>query len=275
MEFVIINGTVISKKEAQRGSFLSDDVFVISHKIWYGFGGVPLLNENLEILHRQTNGLGARLPDIFHKPRELFRRCKRMLNKNKFYRTGHLIFTLFISGAHVDYTITAQNREIFEFPIADKGLLVNIAKHNLLSSSALSSLPVHHQLLWKNCEAELKNSIYSSSLLLNEKGFVSEAIRSNLFVLKNKVLFTPSLSTGCYQDVLRTTVLRLAGQMKVKSIETDELTVEMLPSASEMFLVSEAGGIEWILGLENKRFVREFSLDLHEEINSYLKQKVS
>ncbi len=275
MESVIVNGTVISRKEAETGSFLSNDAFVFNHKIWFGYGGIPLLPENIELLRRQTESLGVSLPDLFNKPRELFRLCKRMLNKNKFYRSGLLIFTFFISGTKVNYMIIAQNREIFEFPLAEKGLLVNIALHKVYSSAGLAALPVQHQILWKTCEADIRDSIYNSSLLLNEKGFVCEAIRSNLFVMKNKKLITPSTSSGCYQDIIRDITLGLAEKMKIKIVESDEITVDILRSADEIFLVSEAEGIQWILGIDNKRFVREFSLELHEEINSFLEQKIA
>ena len=274
MEFVIINGKVISKKEAEPGSFLSDDVFVFTHKVWFGYGGIPLFTENIDLLKRQTESLGAQLPELFTKPRELFRRCKRMLNKNKFYRSGTLNFTFFITGATIDFTITAQNRAIFDFPIAEKGLLMNIARHQVLSSAEKGPLPVYHQSIWKTCQAELEKSVCQSSVLLNEKGFVCEAIRSNLFVVKNKVLFTPSFSTGCYCDIFRPLILELAEKMQIKLVESDELTAEVLRTADELFLISEAKGLQWVLGIENKRFVRDLSLKFHELINVVLEEKV-
>lgn len=274
MEFVIVNGMLNSREDAETGSFLSDDVFVFNHKVWFGYGGIPLFTENIDLLKRQTESLGAQLPELFSKPRELYRRCKRMLNKNKFYRSGTLNFTFFISGPNVDFLITARNREIFDFPITEKGLLINISRHQVLSSAEKASLPVFHQSIWKTSQAELETSGCQSSVLFNEKGFVCEAISSNLFFIKNKVLYTPSCITGCYCDILRPVILELAEKMQLKFIESDELTADVLRTADEIFLISEANGIQWILGIEKKRFVRELSMHFHEMLNSFFKEKV-
>jgi len=273
MEFVIINGKVISKEKAETSSFLSNDVCVFTHKVWFGYGSIPLLTENINLLKLQTESLGAQLPELFAKPRELLRRCKRMLNKNKFYRSGTLNFTFFITGATIDFTITAQNRAVLDFPIVEKGLLINIARHQVLSSAEKGYLPVYHQSIWKTCQAELQKSVYQSSVLLNEKGFVTEAIGSNLFVIKNKVLFTPSSSSGCYCDIFRPVIIELAEKMQLKLMESDELTTEALRRADEIFLISEAKGLQWVLGIENKRFVRDLSLQFYELINSLLEVK--
>ena len=68
--------------------------------------------------------------------------------------------------------------------------------------------------------------------------------------------------------------MELAEKMQIKLVESDELTAEVLRTADELFLISEAKGLQWVLGIENKRFVRDLSLKLYELINLVLEEKV-
>src|SRR5690606_18679385 len=44
---------------------------------------------------------------------------------------------------------------------------------------------------------------FDDALLLNTNGMVADASIANIFLLKNKKLFTPSLSQGCIAGVMR------------------------------------------------------------------------
>ena len=59
------------------------------------------------------------------------------------------------------------------------------------------------------------------SFFLNEKGFITEAAGSNLFLVKNGVLLTPCYESGILPGVTRTIIFELAMQlgMEVKEIE--------------------------------------------------------
>lgn len=274
MDYVIINGTVTSRKEAQLPGFLSNHTFVFTQKVWYGYGGIPLLNENIVLLTNQLESIGANLPELFGNRRELFRRCKRLLNKNKFYRSGHLIFSFFISGPQTAFTVTAENSEEFGFPITEKGVLVNFAGYLKNSKNPLSNLACQNVAFWKAVEAQNHANANQHSVILNEGNFVCEGVASNVFLLKDNILVTPSLQTGCFNDSLRTFILEQCTQLKVTTYESDEIKPAAFFDADEAFFASEAKGIEWILGIESKRFVRSLSSRIHENINEFMKTKV-
>ncbi|MCE4562687.1 aminotransferase class IV [Maribellus sp. CM-23] len=273
MKTLIVNGEVCSLEEVSMNRWLLDDPVILSQKVWFGYGGIPLLNENVESLHRQTQELGALLPSLFRNQRELFRLCKRMLNKNRFYRSGTIHIRLYVSAKTVNYLITSEAREIFDFPISEQGMLVNVSQRRK-PLSQLGSYPFYSRLLWETARNTLRNE-YRNSILLNDKNYVCEGIAATLFMVKDRVLITPSTESGCCNPVIREMVLKLGHQMGLKVMEVPELEKELLFHVEELFLVSEATGIEWILGLENKRFVRSFSLDLHNELNLFLQNKVA
>jgi branched-subunit amino acid aminotransferase/4-amino-4-deoxychorismate lyase len=274
MQFLIFNGKVTTASEMTYLGWLDKDFMVLPHSVWYGYGGIPLLKENIESLKNQVASIGAELPALFNDQRELFRICKRMLNKNKCFRSGHLHIRVLITEKDVNTVITATACEYFDFPLAEQGVLSNFAGIIKPVGSEHHRQAVHNRTLWMTAENLLKSTPFQQSILLNEKGFVTGAIGTNLFAVKDQVLLTPSHSAGCFDDVLRNTILRMAEGMKLKVIESDELSPEILLNADEIFLVSEERGMQWLLGLENKRYVRVVSVAMHDELNSWLKKKV-
>lgn len=274
MDFLIINGKIVSKDEANLTTLLWDEPFIVSQKIWFGYGGIPLLKENLDSIKRQLKTLSQHLPDLFKNKRELFRVTKRMLNKNKFYRSGFINYQFFISQNQVQSLITSVTYSEFEFPFTKQGLLVQFSDFTKNSSSVLGQFKCHNQFLWQSAKAQLKDTINQSAILLNEKVMVCEGISSNIFLIKNDELITPSLATGCYKGVLRTIVLELAKLIKLKVTETSTIEKKHLMEMDEVFFASEEYGIEWILGIEKKRFVHEYSDQIHEQLNVFLKSKV-
>jgi hypothetical protein len=44
---------------------------------------------------------------------------------------------------------------------------------------------------------------------------------------------------------------------------------------NELFIAGEESGIQWILGVENKRFIHHYSEIIHEKLNDFLKGRVN
>ncbi len=78
MDFLIINGKVVSKNEANLTGFLWDEPFILTQKIWFGFGGIPLFNENIQLIEQQLETFKLSSPKLLKNKRELFRLVKRI-----------------------------------------------------------------------------------------------------------------------------------------------------------------------------------------------------
>jgi branched-subunit amino acid aminotransferase/4-amino-4-deoxychorismate lyase len=75
------------------------------------------------------------------------------------------------------------------------------------------------------------------SILLNPSGLVAEGSSSNLFLVKERRLVTPSLGSGILDGVTRAAVLRLAAEAGLPVEERDVAPWELL-QAEEIFLTS-------------------------------------
>ncbi|MEO8616889.1 MAG: aminotransferase class IV [Luteolibacter sp.] len=84
---------------------------------------------------------------------------------------------------------------------------------------------------------------FEETLFLNTAGHLCEAATANLFIVKNGVLLTPSLESGCLPGITRAVVLELANRCRIDSQEC-MLTPDDLHSAGEIFLTSSIRGLE-------------------------------
>ena len=121
---------------------------------------------------------------------------------------------------------------------------------------------------------QLKHSGYDGSILSNENNFICEGLAANIFMIKDGVLITPSLETGCYKDVLRGMLLHMGKELNMQILEIPKIQQEHLLEMDEIFFVSEEKGVQWVLGIENKRYVHEYAEKLYGKLNLELKRKV-
>jgi len=272
--FVILNGEVVERNEPNLSFLFWEEKVVISQKFWFGHGGIPLFNENINLLIQQVEILKLPCPALLNDKNELFRIVKRMLNKNKFYRSGYVHFYIFWQESKLNTLILSESSENFDFPLTARGILVNFSDIVKFSRNEYYRYSFYNEMFWKVVTAQNRGSYFQNSLILNENKSVCEAIFANLYAITGKTFFTPSLTTGSYEDVLREIIIDIARDMGFVISETEDLKKEDIFDADEVFIAGEATGVKWILGVENKRFVHKYSEGIHHKLNSYLKGKV-
>lgn len=275
MDFVIVNREIVRTEEANLTPFFWNNPMLIHHKIWFGFGGIPLFNENLLLITDELEILGAEIPEIFRNKRELFRITKRLLNKNKFYRSGYIEFHLFIRNNNSGFAVTCDAFPEFDFPFPEQGLLLHFSAIRKDPQNQYNQYAPFNEMYWKTENKITRDSNFHKSIFLNNDDKVCDAGSSNLFIISGSTLITPSLETGCYNDILRSYILDISELLKFNIIESDRITRDDVLKAGELFLASERNGFQWVLGVDNKRFVRRQSVKIYQQLNAFLKEKVN
>ncbi len=102
---------------------------------------------------------------------------------------------------------------------------------------------------------EKKQKQLDELILLTDQGFVSEALIANVFWVKESVLYTPSLQTGCIAGIVRKNIIRLAATEKLK-LEEGSFTESDLLSA-EIVFTSNVTGLRPIQFIKSKEFSLE------------------
>ena len=102
--------------------------------------------------------------------------------------------------------------------------------------------------------------------LLNQNGFLCEAGSSNIFVWYQNHLYTPALSEGCVEGVMRQVMINIAKKNNIAITEA-QINPEILYEADEVFLTNASRGIQWVMGYGVKRYFNKVSKMLLDELN--------
>ncbi|MGZ5551781.1 MAG: branched-chain amino acid transaminase [Nitrososphaeraceae archaeon] len=118
------------------------------------------------------------------------------------------------------------------------------------------TMPVHAKATANYANSALARieaikSGFDEAILLNTAGKVVEASAENIFILKNKTLITPPVSSGSLEGITRDTVLALAIEddilTEIRDISKDELYL-----ADEIFLTGTAAEIKSVGEIDNR-----------------------
>lgn len=118
------------------------------------------------------------------------------------------------------------------------------------------TMPVHAKATANYANSALARieaikSGFDEAILLNTAGKVVEASAENVFIVKNKTLITPPISSGSLEGITRDTVLALAMEdsilTEIRDISKDELYL-----ADEIFLTGTAAEIKSVGEIDNR-----------------------
>lgn len=88
------------------------------------------------------------------------------------------------------------------------------------------------------------------AIMLNSRGELCEGTTSNVFIVKDGVLLTPPVSSGCLPGVTRATVIELCEGLKIEVKEVD-LSLSDLFASEEAFLTSSLREVQSITSVDS------------------------
>lgn len=133
--------------------------------------------------------------------------------KLKFWRSGSGLYTPETNTAEWLATIVPAT------PAPTTPLHIGFCETITTNYSPFSFFKGPNALLYVMAGIEKQEKGYDDMLLLNRQHLVAELISSNIFWLKNGVLFTSAIDTGCVQGIVRQNILRWAHHAGIKSKE--------------------------------------------------------
>jgi branched-subunit amino acid aminotransferase/4-amino-4-deoxychorismate lyase len=86
---------------------------------------------------------------------------------------------------------------------------------------------------------------FDEALLLNSRGHIFEASRANVFWIKDNVIYTPPLSSGCLNGITRQHVIKQARNLGI-TVKEKNLTPEIFKKADAAFVTNSLLGIKTI-----------------------------
>jgi len=99
---------------------------------------------------------------------------------------------------------------------------------------------------------ECKRNGYDEAILLDQMGDVSEAPGENIFLVRDKELITPSISSSALEGITRDTIFKLAQDRDYK-VTARKVPRSELYQADEIFLSGTAAEITPIIRVDHKK----------------------
>ena len=244
MRWIYLNGELVQQETAtvsaqDRGLLYGYGLFETMRS--YG-GRVFRLEEHYQRLRDGAACLAMAVPLSL---RDLNEAVDAVLERNKL-ADAYVRLTLTAGASPVAGTSGAEGvagsvillaREVMEYPrqLYRRGMSALVTSMRRNETSFLSGVKSLNNLDNVLAREEARRRGADEAILLNTSGLVAEGSASNVFLVLDGRLVTPSLSSGCLAGITRQAVLELAAESGLEAIETD-VQLSAFAVASEAFL---------------------------------------
>lgn len=107
---------------------------------------------------------------------------------------------------------------------------------------------------------------WDEMILLNHYAQVCEGLSSNVFIIKDDMLITPDLDSGCVNGVMRSYIIGLMeGGVQERDIETNDLL-----EADEIILTNAVRGTQWVKQFNGKVYGNKKAVKITALLNKNL-----
>jgi branched-chain amino acid aminotransferase len=249
-EIIYLNGQLTPRLKASLSPF--------DHGFLYGYGlfetmraykgHIFRLDYHLARLRRSAQSLGLTHSslNIVKGKQSLETACMETLEANK------------LKNARLRLTVSAGEGDMTPDPRTCSNPTVLVTAQNIIPLSpekyksgfkaALSSLRRNSQSplsrLKSTCYMEnilarmaAKAAGCDEAILLNEQGYLAEGSTTNIFLMNNRELITPSLESGVLPGITREAVLEIASASNIKTVER-QVELKELIEAEEAFVTN-------------------------------------
>jgi branched-chain amino acid aminotransferase len=199
-----------------------------------------------------------------------------LVDENKIQEGGRVRFsidrkaggTFLPASNHVDYYIEAKSFESNLFKLNDKGFAIDLYDEIKKDINPLSAYKTKNGLIYIMAKLKARERGLDDMLIQNYKMGIIEGGSSNLFVVSNGVLYTPSLDLGPLGGTMRMQIINLAIANEIKVYECN-VTPQNLLVADEVFLTNAIQGITWVESYRTKKYSNETSIQFTDILNKY------
>ncbi|MFD2873974.1 aminotransferase class IV [Mucilaginibacter ximonensis] len=148
----------------------------------------------------------------------------------------------------------------------EKGLIADVFTELPKPINYLSNIKTCNSLTYVMAGLYKMQNNLDEVFLVNQNGFLCEASSSNVFVWYQDHLYTPALSEGCVEGVMRQVIIDIARKNNIGITEA-QINPEILYEADEVFLTNASKGIQGVMGYGIRRYFNKISKQLMDELN--------
>lgn len=155
----------------------------------------------------------------------------------------------------------------------EKGFSVVLLTEEKIGLTPLNGLKSFHHYFYQRIFQEAKRRGFDEALFLNSRDEVVEGSRMNLFLVKDRCVLIPALSSGCLPGVTRAMVIQLLKKLKTKIIERPILPRELFVQ-DEMFVTNSLIEVMPVTRINGRRVGTGEAGELTKTIQGLYKKRV-
>jgi branched-chain amino acid aminotransferase len=235
-------------------------------------GNLMYFKFHVERLFRGMDALKLRYHKAFDQEfiaSEIF----SLARTNKIYKNARIRFSVFRDDGGwytpekntFQYVIEIESLDSSIYN-AERGLIVDVYKELRKDFSSISALKTINALPYVLAGVYRKENQLDECILLNREDNIVESISSNVFLVKENKVYTPSINEGCIDGVMRKVAIELLKKKGITLYET-KLPVALLEHSDEIFLTNAIKGIQSVVGIGAKRYFSKLGKELLAELN--------
>lgn len=125
---------------------------------------------------------------------------------------------------------------------------------------------IHHNNLLNNIIAKIQANVagVDAAIMLDEHGFVSELNDTNLFTMKNGIIYTPH-ANNCLHGITRQLVIEIAHDLKIPLLEKN-LSLTEFYNADEVFACGTMGELTPLYEIDGRKVENNSKVRITEKI---------
>ncbi|MEE2931722.1 MAG: aminotransferase class IV [Bacteroidota bacterium] len=261
---VLINNKLFHRDKAKISVF--DSVVQGGDAVWEGIrvydGKIFCLDDHIVRLQESAKSLNFRdIPDCDAIKKAIF----KTLKVNKMRDETHIRLTL-TRGKKITSGMNPQLNQYgstlivlaeWKKPIFS-GLEIRLITSSIRRNSpSFLDSKIHHANLLNNILAKIEANFsqVDDAIMLDSNGFVSETNSTNIFIIKDSVVFTP-FSNSCLPGITRSVIIDLCKVNKILVYEKN-LSISELYNADYVFTTGTMGELAPVIEIDGRNIERK------------------
>jgi branched-subunit amino acid aminotransferase/4-amino-4-deoxychorismate lyase len=260
---------MLSNRSFRYGDGLFESIRIANHRPQFLKEHIQRLHAGMKVLKMQPHPL---LNQQFLEAAIL-----ELAQKNNISAGGRVRLTIYRNDGglytpdsnDVSYFIEINRLDEPNYMLNPKGFTIDQYSEFKKQQHVLSNIKSANCLLYVMASINKKQLGLDECLLLNDKHYIIEGISSNIFAVKNGVLYTPPVTDGCVDGVMRKKIIEIAQANRIAVYEIS-IMQNVLLGADELFLTNAVNGIRWIVAYKQKRYFNNTSKKLVDKLNELI-----
>jgi len=229
---------------------------------------IPLFDLHWQRLTNDLPKLYFNLPVHFTKE-YLLEQIERLCRKNKLTEAARVRLTIFKGEGGIweepsssfNWLLQCWSLPKTKPELNVNGLDIGVFEAGRKACDQFSNIKSNNYLIYALAAQYAKSNHWNEAIVLNQHNRICDTTIANIFFIKNNSFYTPSLSEGCVNGVMRTYLIDQLRKQN-RAITEGAFSVSDLLEADEVFLTNAVQGLRWVKSFGMRTYTCQRTADV-------------